>query len=1438
MAEPSTVVLPSLRQLNSYDALIALAVDGLGFTFADEPRSTAAWPAALRNAVHDVRVAARHGEFLVTYARIADVAQPRALSVQRQVAAQILKAEPHTLLVFADEAHRLWHFVHVRYDPVAERRRQLRRFVVDLRDPRRADRLRTTAERLARLAIPPAAHLTAPQVQERCDEAFRVSEISNRFLRDFRRVIEGLTASLQAANGALLASDRDALQQAQLLMDRLVFLYFIQRKGWLNGEDDYLYTRFQRSYQAGRDDDTFYRQRLLPLFHALSHRDWERPRLDSGAYEALPFLNGGLFDLPLDYGTADPPLDERIRVPNQTLHAVFADFLEKYNFTVTEDSPLDVEVAVNPEVIGTIFETFVLTAENEPDTNAPDRRKATGSYYTPRVVVHFICRAVLRRYLVERTGIDEQVVKQLIEFDPAEQLDETGFGQLAALVTAEQAADLRRWALALRACDPAVGSGAFPVGLLQEMVKLVRLLDLRTGGAAAIAQRNYAYRLKKEIIENCLYGVDIQEQAVRICELRLWLSLIVDYQWDDAVSNLGQRIAGVEPLPNLTFKVRVGDALLDRLFGKDWEVTAQRHDVLTAQIRALKRAYYGSRSPEGKRDLERQVLELELEQLEHRLNDQRLSIGATIPLSPDMLTPAQRRQFEAARAKLADVDAVLDRLAAARRDMAVHPATSESGRRFDAARQRLAVSFVWALDFAEVFDPEGLPGDDRAPGFDIIVGNPPFVTARNPDRRERYRARWPTSTFQKYQLVAPFIELSLTKLLRGEGQIGLILSNAFATRDFGKPIVEQVFRGMELLNVIDCSGLMFPGHGTPTSIVLGQALEAGAEPVIPTLLCGTRPGMGQLREEPEETALWGEVERSWEDSRSVGDHVVVAQWSITEARTHPWSFDAGGSSAKRLLERGTETLRTLLSDNVGVATMTNSDEVFDNEGGHWRRNGVESAFLTYFVEGPENRDWSIPVDRVLLSPYDQSNTLCTEARLPGGAQSYMKRLRSHLQGRHSFASKTFEQLGRPWYEFERWNSTKYNAIYRLVQPFIATHFHLAPPILEWGLNRHSQVVPMGRATDVQPTLALLNSSSALFWLKQVCFCKRYSENPETDDYYEFAGGKVEQLPVPDRLLQDGPLRRRAAAFAGRCAALGAEVPGLHPRKLFERPGEAYTDWYRGIRGYQEPHPYLQQGWTTAAELQAAWHTAVDDMHALRRQMVALQEEQDWLLYAAYGLLPEDDPAVNVAGPDAPMPIDQLDRPYRLIQHQREVPCDWPAPQQALWHARLAAIEANPHVGQIEQPAYKRRWVEPFDDGDFLDAYEWWLKEKAEWLLEREWGGGPVALEAWAARLREDRSVVAAYEAALAIDRTQGKPRYNPKHGFVEHLRRLVEEETVPDDRASFKPKHVKLRGIDPRRHLLNGVPRERFRSLSARPGWYVWAGQDIWGGVKGDAWDD
>ena len=224
-------------------------------------------------------------------------------------------------------------------------------------------------------------------------KAFDKEPLTKDFFRRFDNALEAIKADLQTYQSL---SSADAYTQSQLLLERLIFLYFLQNRGWLNQEHRYLVSHLSKHIE-NPDGFTYYHDFLDKLFWTLSTAP-----SGAGRLPGVPFLNGGLFDddefrQPASLRKTTPPL----RVRNRAMTFVFQELLEAFNFTVTEDTPLHQEVAVDPEMLGKVFESIILHAEAaDPDAIAPDKRKATGSYYTPRIVVHFICQEVLYQYLL------------------------------------------------------------------------------------------------------------------------------------------------------------------------------------------------------------------------------------------------------------------------------------------------------------------------------------------------------------------------------------------------------------------------------------------------------------------------------------------------------------------------------------------------------------------------------------------------------------------------------------------------------------------------------------------------------------------------------------------------------------------------------------------------------------------------------------------------------------------------------------------------------------------------------------------------------------------------------------------------------------------------------------------------------------------------------
>jgi hypothetical protein len=530
-----------------------------------------------------------------------------------------------------------------------------------------------------------------------------------------------------------IATTRDlksvAGRLAQLLLDRMLFLYFIQRKGWLDEKHDYLYSRFLDCWKRDPGGCTYYSEVLYPLFLRLSGVGAE-----AEAVVAVPFLNGGLFEESDRQTQAERIAQARLQVRNETFKLVFERLLERFNFTVTEDTPLDVEVAIDPEMLGKIFESLVLQLEKDP---GKDLRKLTGSYYTPRPIVHFMCREALKEYLVSQaahagpneTGAIRERVDQLLSLPVADQLDGEQARFLKALFTDAEARGLRQAVLDCRICDPAVGSGAFPVGMLHEMTAAIARLDLLLHGRDYLARRNYDYDLKKQIIGSCLYGVDIQEQAVRLCELRLWLSLVVDYQIE-AGKPFAQAIREVPCLPNLSYRIVRGDSLLERLFGHVVRLDQMAKDAKTKQlidsIQADKRAYFLEGKAAEKRHLELKILAKQADLAERLIEAKRAAVTyQTSMFGDEGLTAKERKAragFEARAAELSDLrervaqakDA-LERLSRAQKALD-RGDTDSLRRKFFHTGQ--APTFMWRVDFAEVFGEKG--------GFDILIANPPY----------------------------------------------------------------------------------------------------------------------------------------------------------------------------------------------------------------------------------------------------------------------------------------------------------------------------------------------------------------------------------------------------------------------------------------------------------------------------------------------------------------------------------------------------------------------------------------------------------------------------------------------------------------------------------------------------------------------------------------
>ncbi len=369
--------------------------------------------------------------------------------------------------------------------------------------------------------------------------AWDVEGLTEEFYKEFVEVFNAVKGATTHPNGAAAAH-----AYVQQLLNRLLFISFIERMGWLIITDpttgkptsDYLHALWTRhnqdpppAYRTGLAENRLSFNALLGLlfFQGLNKPDGITPR--HNLYDLLgdvPYLNGGLFEEEKDLDVPGVTIDDAI------FDLVFdrGGLFRRFNFTVTESTPLDQEVAVDPEMLGKIFERIIIAEE----------RHQSGTYYTPRPIVEFMVNEALRGYLTER-GLPAEKAAMLIDQDQVES-DALSFKPSEM----QQALD---WLFEVRAVDPACGSGAYLLMLLQRLFELVDRLEI-VQNKTRNPDQQHLYDIKLRLLQRCVYGVDLSEVAVRIAKLRLWLSLVVE--------NRGEK---PDPLPHFDFLIMHGDSL-------------------------------------------------------------------------------------------------------------------------------------------------------------------------------------------------------------------------------------------------------------------------------------------------------------------------------------------------------------------------------------------------------------------------------------------------------------------------------------------------------------------------------------------------------------------------------------------------------------------------------------------------------------------------------------------------------------------------------------------------------------------------------------------------------------------------------------------------------------------------------------------------------------
>jgi hypothetical protein len=839
---------------------------------------------------------------------------------------------------------------------------------------------------LQRLAGPAAGVGGALGYASRAADALAGEAVGQRFFGAFRSTLDRMAAALSGPQ-----ADRHAV--ALLQLTRVLFLYFVQSKGWLDGRPDFLRRAVDRCLLARRH---IHRDLLRPLFFGTLNRpSAARGRLPR-QFGRIPFLNGGLFE--------PHQLERRWHLlPNALWRDAFDDLFERFHFTVEEAAGGGL---VAPDMLGRVFEGVM----------EPAARRRSGTFYTPAHLVDALVRTALIAWLSGESGCSEERAERMLDDpDPA----------------------ARRVLRRITVLDPAVGSGAFLVGAL----------DLLAQGRRPGARRR--------ILRRSLYGVDLNAAAVRLTELRLWLAVIAEDRADSA--------AEVEPLPNLDALVRQGNSLLDGL-GASIGTTGSPLGSRLAQLRARLVTATGN---------EKRVLARELRGTEVRILTASLDAAAA---------DADRRiatcVADGRSATLFGARRGLD--AALRTELAVlrcrRRAIRETRRHL--ARTGELPWFHCETHFADVF---------ARGGFDVVLGNPPWVRAEQlaPEERGRLAARyhWWRGTGRGFahqpDLALAFVERGL-EVVRPNGVLAMLVPVKIATAGYGARARHALATSTTI-------------HAAVDLVAERGAFDATAYPMA--LVVSRR------RPDPEHAVR---------PALPLRERAAVPQGTLTGGG--PWIIARGPAVRAVLGAAGCSTIGDRFSAHLGVKTGANA--LFLNP-----PPTVECSIVRLAVRGRDVRPFRTRDGPRLLWPCDAAGRPLPE--LPPGARRYLRIHESKLRARADFVA------GPAWTLFRTGPAS---AEHRVVWADLArrlTALALSGSSARQRIPLNTcYVLPVPDGETAHRLAAWLNCS----WIRAAA---RLRATVASGGYARFGAGLVSALPLPDGALHDPEL-----ADVSRAAAAG------------------------------------------------------------------------------------------------------------------------------------------------------------------------------------------------------------------------------------------------------------------------------------------------------------
>ena len=635
------------------------------------------------------------------------------------------------------------------------------------------------------------------------EEAFSVEALTNEFFgkykKEYDKFVEYITGKRYVKKGnkyveaiihephptlypCFSNNDKLVRDYVKKMLGRIVFLHFLQKKGWLgvpyneewgSGDRNFMLNLFKKATEEQKEN--FLDEVLEGLFaEGLDCNRADKGDLYDTKVEGLrncriPYLNGGLFER--DY------LDElAVRFPAEYFDSLLT-MLSQYNFTIDENDPNDAEVGVDPEMLGRIFENLL------------EDNKDKGAFYTPKEIVQYMCRESLIAYLqTDQNEEDKETIRKFVTTHDAELL-----GDLKL--------DIEQKLLDVKICDPAIGSGAFPMGLLRE------LFFCRSAIEPNIIEN--AANIKRYIIQNNIYGVDIEQGAVDIARLRFWLALIVDEKTPEA-------------LPNLDFKIMQGNSLLESYEGIDLSKLATMSDL---QIYEPQRNLFGELEEQQIKEIFTQTDKLKEFQtnlkryFEVTAHDERALLRQsfddyvrhTIIYTLDTYKRGEEKKVEQILLSTTLTDKQKKTIAEAEKKIEHYKNVIVSVQNMELPNSQF---FLWHTWFHDVFSR---PSKE---GFDIVIGNPPYV--KEYVNRHAFDGFRETSPYYigKMDLWYGFACHGIDLLCQG-GHLCLIAQNNWTTSAGAKKMRNKIVEDARVLQMLDFNTYMvFENADIQTMIML------------------------------------------------------------------------------------------------------------------------------------------------------------------------------------------------------------------------------------------------------------------------------------------------------------------------------------------------------------------------------------------------------------------------------------------------------------------------------------------------------------------------------------------------------------------------------------------------------------------------------------------